>query len=94
MRARLITNEEVSTLTTNNGTMPSWLYTNLFGTGDDSASGYWTSTSAPNYFLKASFVSYNGRIADRTTFSNSTAAYGDYGPMLGHGVRPVITLSK
>ena len=86
MKARMITYSEVSTLKTNNSkTTPTWLYENLYNTGDNKTSGYWTSTahaSGSDSSDLAWYVDIYGYL------------YGGSVSLVYYGVRPVIELSK
>ena len=86
MYARLPKSSEINTIMTNNGgTMPTWLYTNLYSTGDDSAAGYWTSTAYSSDSDEAHCVDYYGIVISYSI--NDNTFHKD-------GVRPVIELSK
>ena len=85
MRARLITYTESSGIrNANNYVAPEWLYINLYGTGDDSAWGYWTSAACTT-----SDGDPNAYLVDNTGYT------GDDNPDSDEiGIRPVIELSK
>ena len=83
MRARMLTYTEANDIkTANNNTMPSWMYINLYDTGDNNNYGYWLSAANASYFGIAWNVNYSG-ILNNNLVSDT-----------GKGVRPVITLSK
>ena len=83
MRARLLTYIEANDIkTANNDTMPTWMYINLQGTGDNNTQGYWLSAAHDSYSHRAWVVSYTGPI-------NSIPVYYET-----YGIRPVIELSK
>ena len=85
MRARLLTNEEASTLkTNNNGTMPTWLYENLSSSNTTAAPyGYWLLTAYPFTSSDGRSMNYSGNISFNFVYNDSV-----------YGARPVIELSK
>jgi len=73
MRVRMITSLEVNALkTNNNGTMPTWLYENLYSTGDTNTYGYWTSTARSSTSYHAGHVNTDGYL-----YSNTVSASGN-----------------
>jgi len=84
MRVRMITSLEVNALkTNNNGTMPTWLYENLYSTGDTNTYGYWTSTARSSTSYHAGHVNTDGYL-----YSNVVSDSGN------DGVRPVIEIFR
>ena len=66
---------------------PSYLYQNLYGTGDDNTKGYWTSAAKSDSSHHSLCVYIDGKI------SFSYTIYGHPYSAIA-GIRPVITISK
>ena len=88
-KARLLTYEEATSAeigcTTSSRSCPSWIYGNLYDTGDNSAYGYWLLSADPS-------DSCFGRII--SIYYDGFVSYYDVGGDDLDGARPVITLSK
>ena len=83
MRARILTYTEAKGIkTTNNNTMPNWMYINLNTTGDNNTIGYWLSSADTSDSYIAHIVYCDGSIS--IAECRETVL----------GVRPVITLTK
>ena len=84
MRARMLTYTEANNIkTANNNTMPTWMYINLNGTGDNNTYGYWLSAAIAYDSTSAWGVGCSGDINGYYVYSETNV-----------GLRPVITLSK
>ena len=97
MYARLPKYSEINSIVMKNGgVLPKYLYENLVGTGNNSATTYWTSTAHSTYTATAWQVGCTG--------AAGPTCYGGYGYSATHnnitsnpqgvGIRPVITIYK
>ena len=84
MRARMLTYTEfIDIWKANNNTMPSWMYINLYNTGDNNTNGYWLTAANSPSSNTAIYISNYGRATGNGVRSVSYC-----------GIRPVITLTK